>query len=207
MCYNFDISLNTWFFVLFLCIYMILNYQQYTLWIPIFTLIYTQIQLLEAILWANIKNLEINEKTTKYISYLLWAQPLANFILAYNYSKNVDLIKYIIIYSFINIYNYTSAQSDTFISTIGENGHLVWNRINNSHNISILGNNLFNIIYLYGMLVPFLYMDSNEKYIPLSIGILTFFNTITKYNKEFGSMWCYHATILPLASIMLKNIS
>jgi len=84
MCYSFESSIRAWIISFILCTYMLANPQKYNNWIPLMILTFTQIQIMEAIIWTSIdKNQEANKKTTKILFFMLWLQPLLNSLIGY----------------------------------------------------------------------------------------------------------------------------
>jgi type IV secretory pathway TraG/TraD family ATPase VirD4 len=101
-----------------------------------FTLTFTQIQLIEAMIWKNIND-ELNNKLVKYISVLLWVRHLIQSSFSYLYSKNSFISYLFFIYLVIILKELKS--TDIFTLTISNKGHLVWDRYENNKKIHILG--------------------------------------------------------------------
>lgn len=204
MCYSFESSISSWVITFILCVIMLVNPQTYSNWLPLFILTFTQIQIMEAILWSNMdsENKQINQSTTKLLSFMLWLQPLMNTFIAYKNTKE-DLLFYgIYFYVLIIIFHYLSSRNDTFITDVGTNGHLQWNRRDEKGNdySFVLGNKYMCFLYLAGVFLPFIFMQSDMKYLALTFFSGTFLLSALKYKKEFGSMWCYYSIF---ASIMV----
>jgi len=204
MCYSFESSIKAWIISFILCTYMLANPQKYNNWIPLIILTFTQIQIMEAIIWTSMdKNQEANIKTTKILFFMLWLQPLLNSFIGYTNTNDNILLYATFFYTLILLYLYQTSKNDSFMSTVGPNGHLVWNRFDeNNKKIDFFKNKLFIPLYLMGLLVPFFYIEGNVKYIPISIGIGTFLYNLYKYQDEFSSMWCHSAVLLSSATIL-----
>ena len=209
MCYSFESSIKAWIITFILCTYMLANPDKYNNWIPLIILTFTQIQIMEAIIWTSMdKNQEVNKKTTKILFFMLWLQPLLNSLIGYKNTHNNILLYATFFYTLILVYLHQTSINDKFISTIGPNGHLVWNRFDQNNNkIEFFKNKLLIPLYLSGLLFPFFYIKGNIKYIPISVGIGTFIYNLYKYESEFSSMWCYTATLLSSATILYTEIT
>jgi hypothetical protein len=228
MCFNFKTSITAWFITFILCAYMLMEPKDYGFWIPLFILTFTQIQILEAIIWSDLKsslinsfdpiahssfsplldlNTDINNQATKIILVMLLVQPLFNSLLGYVTTKNRTLMYYTIIFSAVLLYQVIILKDDKFFSTIGVNGHLVWRRYHNGIELSqFLGSNLMNFLYVFGLIIPFLYMRNKLKYIIISIIVFTCFATYYNYNSEFSSMWCFYAMVTSLITIVFVEL-
>ena len=224
MCYSYSSSIGAWLFSLVASIFMLANNDIYDVWLPIFILTFTQIQVLEAGIWTSIpSNISANSFFTALIPYLLLLQPLVNSGMAFLNTKNSSTLLYtififmIIGYTFLLIANYYTADNFEFISTVGENGHLVWERIDKEtgENNTILGftsnyylNKLIEFAYLIGLFVPILFMP-NKIMAGLTIGVAgwTFLRNYITYGTdgEFGTMWCYSAVILSVLALLFNR--
>lgn len=209
MCYSFQANITAWIVSFLSCVYMLINPQIYSNWLPIFILTFTQIQIFEAIIWTSMNNnKEINSKATRYLSYFLWLQPLINSFAGYMYTKESVLLYMIFFYTLIILFHHFDTIDDKFISTIGPNGHLVWNRTNkNNKQKGIIGNNkLLQIAYIAGLFIPFLFMKNITGYSVIAFGILTFIISNILYKTEFGSMWCYVSVILSILALLFPQL-
>jgi hypothetical protein len=176
---------------------MLVNPESYGIWLPIFILTFTQIQIMEAIIWTSIdsNNLDINQKTTRLLSFMLWLQPLMSILLAYNDSNESILLYGAAMYIMVIVFHYYRSRTDKFVSIVGENGHLEWNRFdkNGDEYTFVLGGEWAIVLYMIGIVVPFLYMKGRMKYISLVFFGGTFLLSLLKFKKEFGSMWCFYS--------------
>lgn len=210
MCINFETSITAWIISFISSVYMLANPQIYNNWLPLFILTFTQIQILESIIWAGY-NTSINGKATKLLLFFLLMQPLINSYVGYKNTNEKTLFYLTVFFILIIIYEYFSTKNDAFNSTVGPNGHLVWNRYDqNGQSKSLFGNNIIGIIYLIGLFLPFLFMKNNTmKIILILFGLITFSLTRIYYNEEFGSMWCFVSVLLSLVALvspyMIKN--
>ena len=89
---------------------------------------------------------------------------------------------------------------------IGPNGHLVWKR---EDKLGILGgtcnlsNNIINLSYLIGLLVPLLYINSPARLPLFAFATGSFLDTRKVYPEEANSLWCWISVIAPLIQIGL----
>lgn len=208
MCYSFKSSITAWLFSLISCIYM-LSSSNYNNWIPLFILTFTQIQIMEAVIWTSMgKNNEVNSQATKLILFLLFLQPLLNSYIGYKNTNNDILLYLCIFYILIIIYYYFSTKNDKFLSTVGPNHHLVWNRSNNDGKTKqFFGNGIFALIYLVGMFLPFLFYKGKMGIITIIFGLVTFILTAINYKDEFSSMWCYSSVLLSFIALVFNRKS
>ena len=208
MCYSFESSIKAWIISFLLSTYMLVNPEKYDNWLPLMILTFTQIQIMEAIIWTSMKgNTEVNEKATKILFFMLWLQPLLNFLIGYTNTNNELLLYGTFFYTLILVYLNMDSRNDRFISTVGPNGHLVWNRYDKNNNkINLMGNNSLGLFYLIGLLLPLFFMRGNIKYIPIVITIATGLFEAYRYTDEFGSMWCHTAVLLSIAPILYVEI-
>ena len=196
MCWNAEVSLNTFIFgMISMIIVIIFNKISYK--IILFTLTLTLIQLLEYYTWKNIDNIDIIYNLS-IIGYLIISIQLI--ILNYGFLNNKDklvaLIILIILLIYIFIYNY---QNNKFNMEIGENKHLIWNWIDIPIPILII----IMIFYIYP---AFTY--NYISFVTMLIILLPSLYYYYKY-KTWGTMWCYYSNIiwiiLILISISLQN--
>ena len=196
MCWNAEVSLNTFIFgMISMIIVIIFNKISYK--IILFTLTLTLIQLLEYYTWKNIDNIDIIYNLS-IIGYLIISIQLI--ILNYGFLNNKDklvaLIILIILLIYIFIYNY---QNNKFNMEIGENKHLIWNWIDIPIPILII----IMVFYIYP---AFTY--NYISFITMLIILLPSLYYYYKY-KTWGTMWCYYSNIiwiiLILISISLQN--
>ena len=197
MCWNENVSLNTFLFTSFVLIFIFYNnhYTQYKLeefndWkMYLFFFSVTSMQLLEYFLWKSInQNNKYNNKIFSIISWIL-IKIIQPFCLILIIPDKYLLIKYIIfaIYFilFIIIYSYRYLYNPiNFITTISKNNHLSWNWLKS-------GNKYESIInYLYMLLFIILLI----KMPIITIIILAFYifcYTYYYYNMTYGSLWCW----------------
>jgi hypothetical protein len=214
MCYSFESSYYNWILTLFLSGYLVYKHQNNKsvstyLWISFFALTFSQIQIIESLMWNN---LSTAYSIAKFIVPLLWLQPLIQSFMGYNATNEQILLLLSIMYLIIFIHQtYLAFNKSSFNINIGQTGHLVWNRYNvNNNKIDILGSGLLSLIYLFGMIFPLFFMENKKLKISLIIyGIISFLYCYNKYNKtqEMGSIWCYMAVGYILIAVLFSETS
>lgn len=194
MCWNKEVSLNTFIFstLSLLFIYYNNTYTQYKLkeftniYIYILFLSFIGMQLLEYYIWDNIENKNINKNLSIIALILILSQPLFSILLINNNkTKNTLLTYYTLFVSLIIlIYMTTNKNMSTDIS---KNGHLKWNWLPRKENT------LFVILwsfYFIFLLYP-LYIEKNYTTLTFfTIVLLISLFTYLKY-RTYESMWCW----------------
>lgn len=202
MCQNKEISTLSWFGALMASLYLFFRGNPGDFWTGAFTLTFTQMQVLEALIWSTDgKEPFFNQ----LIPPALWAQPLVATTFLYQSDiQNEYILSAIILYLslfILSIYNKKNIDI-----TIGPNGHLVWQ---SQDGIGILGgscessNNILNYLYFLGVFVPFLYINSSAKLPLLAFGAGSYLYTRNVYPEEANTLWCWISVILPLIQITL----
>jgi len=190
MCYNAEISLNTYIFGTIIAIILLfLNKTSILLIYFVYTI--SLIQLVEYLAWININNndIDINKQNNIYylsiIGYfiLLIQVLILNTINLEGIERIIIIIFILIIFSYAFYYNYKNNQ---FNISVGKNGHLIWHWIDIEY---------LNIIVLFFWLYSILRTDNYLSFILLSLSILFSIYNYYKY-KTFGSMWCFIGNFL-----------
>jgi len=193
MCWNEDISLNTFLFSSFVLCLIIYNNTYTPYKIPclnfhtyVFLSLVIIVQLLEFFLWRNINNPIYNKFLTYCIAFVISMQPIASLFIIQNntYLRNILIIIYII-FSFISTFRILFIKKKDIKSLVSPNGNMVWDLYSNS---SIYTVNT--MIWLFFFFFSFAY---NRYYFLLFFGIITFLYSFIKYNtyNEGESVWCW----------------
>jgi hypothetical protein len=196
MCWNENVSLNTFLFTSAVLIFIFYNnyYTQYKIEefkdfnLYLLFLSFTSIQLVEYFLWKSIK--EKNKYTNKIFSIIGWIliriiQPLCLILLIpdkYLSIKYLSFFIYFILLIIISIYKYFYNPVN-FTTSVGKNNHLCWNWLD-----------LNNFEYIIVILYFLLYISFFIKVPIITLIILGFFVYcyIKYYNTlTWGSMWCW----------------
>lgn len=185
MCWNAEVSLNTFIFSIFvLClVYYNNNYTKYKIhyfdnqWMYIFLLLAFSMQLIEFFIWKNINNKYYNKIFTILAFILVFCQPIASLMLLKNHLlRNIILLHYLIIGIPYIIYTIFTKK---FGSVVSSSGNLIWN-------IKIHRFCLW--IWLFLLLFSFLY---EQKWGHVLFAIITFSIFIYKERSTAGSVWCW----------------
>ena len=177
--------------------------------LSIFSIYVAILQLLEYILWKNIKCNTINHLVTKLIPLYLFLQPIL--LLSCIYSYNIayihrDYILYLMmVYIFmIGFYKYitpfSNINSNKKICSYVYNKSLVWGATFKKGNIY---SQYIGYIYYIGLLLMLLInQDKMYPIIYVVLSSLTFvYNYIKRYN--WHSYWCYSANMIPLVLLII----
>ena len=190
MCWNKEISANTFLFSTFvLCMIMYNNtYTQYKIlhmnpYLYIFFFSIILMQLIEYFIWKYINHSFYNRVFSFAAFILLFIQPLASSLLIRKDSvkRTIQIIYLIIV---LPIVMYIVSTHDIHTS-VGSNKHLIWNFSKNKMEY-VIGT----IIWTFFFLFPLFY----EKYYwEFCFGLMTFLVCLFLYNKyhTVESMWCW----------------
>jgi len=191
MCWNSQVSLNTFLFATFGALFALFN--AYDNKIILWAYVFSFMQFIEYMLWINLKNQTQNKLWSQIALLSLAVQPLASI----NVLKNPNLkLGFFISYIFFlspYIFNFltNNLSSINFTTTIGANKHLSWNWL--EKNIIMI------LLWSFFLLAPLFI----EKYYVFGfIGLLTLLSSLYFYDeKTFGSMWCWSANIIWLVIV------
>jgi len=193
MCWNADISINTFLFSSFvlLFIYFTNTYTKYKTplfdnpIVYLFILSVISMQLIEYFLWRNLKNKSVNESLSKLSSFLFILQPLFLMLLIPVLKiRNTMLTFYLLFMAFYLTYKKIFSPI-IFHTSIAKNGHLSWEFVNHKGY-----ENIFSFIYLlFYISTAFLV---NNFLITLFL-IPSFILSLFFYFRDgtFGTMWCW----------------
>ena len=168
MCWNSEVSLNTFIFSLFVLLLIMYNnaYTKYKIpilnhfWVYAFFISFISMQLIEYFLWTNIKNPYYNNIFSICATILLLFQPITTIMLINNESlKKYMLIIYLILTIPFAIYRFSAKK---IISTVTKKGHLYWDFL-------LYTNYSENIYFLIWLLISYNYYKDGSV----------------------GSMWCW----------------
>lgn len=188
MCWNQEVSLNTFLFSSFVLLLIIYNntYTQYKIkefknvWGYLFFAVVFSIQLIEFFIWRNIKNVFYNHLFSLLAAFVVIIQPVVSLMIITNYkTRNMLISLYLILAIPYSIYRLTTSK---IISTIAPNGHLQWYS---------KGDPLFVVIaWLFFFLFSFAY---EKIWIGFWFGLITLIITVYNYKNDhtIGSMWCW----------------
>ena len=200
MCWNPDISINTFLFscLTLLFIYITNTYTKYKTplfdnpIVYIFILSVVSMQLIEFFLWRNLKNKFINEYLSKLASFLFVLQPFFLMLLIPILKiRNTILFFYLLFMAFYLIYKKIYSPIN-FHTSVGKNGHLSWEFVNHKGY-----ENIFTFIYLFFYISTVFFI--NNFLIALFL-IPSFLISLFFYFRDntFGTMWCWISNLFLL---------
>jgi hypothetical protein len=191
MCWNKEVSLNTFLFSSFVFLLILYN-NKYTFykipefdrfWLRIFMVIVILMQLVEYFIWTNINNIFYNKLFTFLAMIIIFFQPITTIMnINDNKTKQMLLICYLCLTIPFGLINYNK----NVYSTISPNKHLNWNLINHENKFS----KIIQIVWVFFFLFPLFYEGQQFGFL---FGILTLL--IISYNymndNTIESMWCW----------------
>jgi len=198
MCWNKDVSLNTFLFSSFVFLLILYNnkYSIYkikefeNIWFCLFILSVFSIQLVEYFLWIYLNNKFYNYILTFFIFLLIaFFQPIsAIMLIPYKKIKYITLGTYLVLL-FVTIF---INRNDKIKSIKSNNGHLNWRFTNYNYKI------LFYCVFIFFSL--FLYKYYIGLFFAISLLLICLYNY---YNDlSFGSMWCWMINIVSIYYII-----
>ena len=204
MCWNQDISLNTFLFACLALLFIFFTnsftkYKTKTFDNPLvylFLLEVAAMQLIEFFLWRNLKNKSLNELLSKIASFFVFIQPATLMLMIPN-----TMTKYSIVFSYLFFvlayFGYRGNYNPIiFHTSIGTNGHLSWEWMNFKGY-----ENIFLFIVLLFYLIPALLV--NNFFITLFLFISLIISLFFYYkNNTFGTMWCWSFNLFLLYFII-----
>lgn len=205
MCWNKEVSLNTFIFSCFVLGFIYYNNTntQYKLnefnnpWVYIALFSFSSMQLIEYFLWTSIENNDKKMKTLwSIVGFItLCAHPIIFLmLLPFNavFYRNILLILYIITLFILLIYRQLTNPL-IFNTTIGENKHLSWDwnwriKNNNKYETTISGI-IFYLLYIFITVGVFTYIS--PFYYPLIFSAVFYLLLVSKEPATVGSSWCW----------------
>jgi len=191
MCWNKDVSLNTFLFSMTILSLVIYNnaYTKYkieelnSVWVYVFLMSFVFMQLLEYFIWINIDNAFYNNLFSILASILLLLQPVASLLLIENmHTKTTLILLYCILAIPFSIYRFSIMHVNTSVSKMG---HLQWNFLTKTNAID-------NIILCIWFFFFFFSFYINNLFHLLVASILLLLAKLFYFkDKSIGSMWCW----------------
>jgi len=193
MCWNKDISLNTFLFSSFVLLLIIYNneYTQYkiteldNIWMYLFLVSFILMQLIEYFIWKNINDPVYNNLFSIMATLLLFIQPIASTMLITNNIVRTNmLLLYLILSIPLLIYRLFTKKINSTVSPLK---HLKWNFI-------FYDNSIIEKIFYIGWFIFFLFpLFYQGNTFGLLFGLLTFIIILYNYYKDktVESMWCW----------------
>lgn len=193
MCWNQDISINTFLFACLALLFIFLTntftkYKTKTFDNPLvylFLLEVAAIQLTEFFLWRNLKNKSVNELFSKITSFIIFVQPITLILMIPNITIKCAIL-FIYLFFVIAYYGYRGIYNPIiFHTSIGTNGHLSWEWMNFKGYEKI-----FLFIDLLFYIIPALLINNFFIALFLIISSIISLFFYFRYNT-FGTMWCW----------------
>lgn len=194
MCWNKDVSLNTFMFSAGMLLLILYNntYTQYkikqfnNMWVYIFFCSFIIIQLLEFFVWSNLDNVVYNNFFSTLISIVILFQPIASLMMISNTNlRNNMIAAYCIIMAlFISFSIPTYA-----LSKVSKCGHLRWSLLKMGNRIyDTIATLIWLFFFLFASLYRGRYGDLCTAFTLFCIAVYNYY-----YDNSFGSMWCWYA--------------
>jgi len=198
MCWNTEVSLNTFLFSLFGILFAYFN-NVIGGFETLYYFSFSSMQLLEYFTWKNLSDRKMNAFLSKVGLFLVFIQiPL--FILHQpNVKSNIKMVL-VILYLMFSLF-VKSHYSIDFSMKKAVNGHLAWNWLNFPAHIII--------IYLSFILGLLFYEKEYLKFIIYFVVIFAIYYTYNNTNT-WGSLWCWISNVLALkliCQVFLKSTS
>jgi hypothetical protein len=199
MCWNKDVSLNTFLFSIFTLFLIIYNntFTKYkineinNIFAYIFLLSFILMQLIEYFLWQNLNDKFYNKLLSFFAASLIFIQPIASTLIIKNLSeRNFILFLYLLFgipFALIKILN------TKFSTSIANNGHLKWDWIDS-------GNKYIYIFYLFYFFFLFYPLIREKLYFSFLIAFILLLISIYSYYRDgtADSMWCWSVNTIML---------
>lgn len=192
MCWNKEISLNTFLFSLFSASLAYHN-KVINFYGLLFLISFISMQLLEYFTWKYLNNKQINILLSKIGLFIIFIQPILSLQIYYS-EKDKLLIRtlqgiYILFMTSVLV----SSPPIDFSMYREKNGHLAWNWLKFPFFVNVIWIAFQIGIFLY-------YKDYTIFFINLIIVVLVYYN----YHKTntWGSLWCWVANIISIGLLL-----
>lgn len=204
MCWNKDVSLNTFIFSILSLLFVYYNnkYTKYkikeftSIWVYLLFVSFISIQLVEYFLWKNLNNIKMNINFTVIAFILILLQPFFCIMSILNIKERNKLLQYYLLFVtvLIFIYIYKNVKLKT---SILQNGHLNWEWLTNIDRPLIIFWNIWFIFTIYPMIM-------SKNYKMLSIFVLFLLITYYTYFKHnsFSTMWCWMSNFIMIVFLI-----
>jgi hypothetical protein len=204
MCWNADISINTFVFACFalVFIYFTNTFTKYKLkefenpLVYLYFLLIAIMQLLEFFIWRNLKNKSVNTLVSKIASFVVILQPLTIMLMIPNLNIKYYLLTIYAIFIMVYLAYKTLYNPIHFYSHVAKNNHLTWEWVNLSGYEYIF---YFGYVLLY--LLALLFIDNFVVSFFVILMLVVSFIFHFKYNT-FGSMWCWLTNLILIYFLM-----
>ena len=188
MCWNENVSLNTFLFSSFVLLLIIYNnlFTKYKIqelnntFIYLFLASFIFMQLIEFFIWKNYNNNFYNNMFSIMATLLVLLQPIASIMILSNIQlRNKLLFLYLLLAIPFSIYKFSTKHIHSLIS---KSGHLRWNFFRT--------NQIIWLIWFFFFLFSFIY---EKRWFGIIFGMSLLIISFINYNNDHtvGSMWCW----------------
>jgi len=180
MCWNANVSINTYIFGLFACLFALLN-KKINITRFLFTQSWMSMQLIEYFIWSK----SFSNRLLSQIAFVfIFSQPNHTTV------KSLSLVGYLLFIVFLMILKPWSTIDFTTVQAT--NGHLSWKWLNYSK-----------IVILIWFMFLFISLVVNKEWIKLSLITITAIISYVLYSKTltWGSLWCWISNLFSLILI------
>lgn len=204
MCWNKDISINTFIFS-FLALFFIYYTNTFTRYktplfdnpiVYLFIFSVVSMQLIEYYLWRNLKNPFINKILSKLASFLFILQPFFLILIIPVLSTRYMMLFIYSLFMLTYLFYKKMYSPINFHTSISKNGHLLWEFVNLKGYESVFAF-LYLLIYISTVFII------NNTLITLFL-IPSFLISLFFYYRDntFGTMWCWMSNLFLLFIII-----
>ena len=194
MCFNFQTSLVGWMIAQCMGIWLWVRNRANDRWNAIFLMTFSQVQLIEALIWWT------RSSPTKNYDWILgfilmlalWAQPLSQTLGAYFSTSTPILVPVIWMYGCLCISAIYLSLRSTFSFSESPDHHLIWHRHHLDQEQPFLGPMPLPMIYFLGLFLGLFWMRPYTSMISLLVfGMISIeFLYLVSSPEAFSSMWC-----------------
>jgi hypothetical protein len=206
MCYNTQTSFTTFLFVLLISILLWKKGKPIHKTLAVILLFISLMQIVEGLLWINIKCTNVNQTISTFIPILLFLQPLIAIGTIYYF--NTGLLPPIFYKILIGIWLLSSPLFFNWMqdgigkcTSVSTKGYLQWPFANSSTYPHQIIQSIYNFILLTA------FITLNTEWFGLFyvfIAAASYFITRNLYGNSWGSLWCHFVNILAAASLFVK---
>ncbi len=193
MCWNQQVSLNTFLFSIFALLLIMYNnyYTQYKIveihnvWIYVFLSSFIFMQLIEFFIWRNIHDKYYNHLFSIFAVCLLIIQPICSMMILSNTKiRNILLSIYLLAVIPYSIYSFSNKN---IRSVKSKSGHLRW--------IFFELTPYMLLFWLFFLLFSLLY---ENKIMGVFVGVCLLLISYYNFKKDYtvGSMWCWMVNLI-----------
>jgi hypothetical protein len=201
MCWNQQVSLNTFLFSIFaLLLIMYNNYntqykivELHNVWIYVFLSSFIFMQLIEFFIWRNIRDTYYNRVFSIFGVCLLIIQPICSMMILSNTKlRNILLSIYVFFTIPYSIYSFSN-KNINIRSVKSKSGHLRW--------IFFELSPYMLLIWLFFLLFSLFY---ENKILGVFVGIILLLISYYNFKKDntVGSMWCWMVNLIMIYYII-----